>query len=351
MNRIGKKFISLFIILSLLTANCTIYDLMPTPKKKLRNRAKQKQNIILPPEWHTIRPGTRIIVLLKSGAQLRGKYLELARVPTEEYTASYAKCREQIKEEIVLPELGETVTVIATNDKHYEFEFLGFDHGSILIRFELTGKIRTAKEDLRLIKNIVDSRGNIIGEGEVRRLISEGKISLLSSGIIIKSKGDSTQVAWEDINQIQKREKGESSYIVPLILAGGVICVVVVVEAIDSIERELDEACTWSAATSNSPLYAHLNILRDFRDKYMLPNEFGRKLVRLYYKYSPYIANIILKHKVLKVAVRTKLIPLIAFSYSMVHFGPIMTGVIFIFIFMLPFFLSMFHQRKLRQVR
>ena len=346
----SKKFISLFIILSLLTANCTIYDLMPTPKKKLRNRAKQKQNIILPSEWHTIRPGTPIIVTLQSGNQVEGKHVELVRVPTEEYAASYAECREQLKEEIVLPELGETVTVIATNGKHYKLEFLGFDYGSILTRFELMGgQIRTAKEDLRLIKNIVNSRGNILGEEEVRRLISEDKISLLSSGIIIWSKGDRTQIAWEDINQIQNKEGGISFfYVVPLILIGGVICVVLVKDAIDSIERDLQEACTWKAATSNTPLSAHLNILRDFRDKYLLPNKVGRELVRIYYKYSPFTAKIISKNKLLKSAVRTNLIPIIVFSYSMVHLGPTVTAIILIFVFMLPLLLVMFHRRKLR---
>ena len=212
------------------------------------------------------------------------------------------------------------------------------------------GKTRTAKENIRLIKNIVDSRGNIIGVEAVRRLISEGKISLLSSGIIIKSKAGRTQIAWEDINQIQKTEKGESSYIVPLIVGGVVVGIVLFIITKESLKKEIDD-CMWSAATSNSPLYAHLNTLRDFRDKYLLPNKFGRELVRLYYKYSPYVSNIIVKHKLLKVAVRTNLIPLIAFSYSMVHLGPIITGVILIFVFMLPFFLVMFNRRKLRQDR
>ncbi len=354
MNPIGKKFVSLFIILSLLTVNCTIFDLMPTPKKKLRQGAKQKQNIILPSAWHTIKPDTPIIVTLRSGDQVRGKYVELARVPMEEYAASYAECREQLKEEIVLPELGETVTVIVTNGKKYELEFLGFDYGSILTQFELMGKIRTAREDLRLIKNIVDSRGNIIGEEAVRKLISEGKISLLSSGIIIKGKSIRTQIAWEDIDQIQKRKKGTSSYIVPLIVCGVIFGAVVVILVVEFIEESADRAmekCMWGAVTRNSSMYAYLDTLRDFRDKYLLPNEFGSELVHLYYKYSPYVANIIGKNKVLKVAVRTKLIPLIAFCYSMVHFGPIMTGVMLTFVFMLPFFLVTFHRRKLRQVR
>lgn len=347
MNPKGKKFISLFIILSLLTVNCTIFDLMPSPKKKVRQGAKQKQNIILPSAWHTIKPGTPIIVILWSGDQVEGKYVELVHIPAAEYAASYAKCREQIKEEIVLPELGETVTVIATNGRQYNLEFLGFDYESILTRFEVMGKTRTARENLGLIKNIVDSSGNNIGEETVRKLISEGKISLLTSGIIIKSKTGRTQIAWEDIDQIQKKKKSKLSYMVPLLL-GTIVIGVVIVE--DYIDREMSD-CMWGAVTRNSPMYAYMDTLRDFRDKYLLPNKLGRELVRLYYEYSPYVANLIVRHKVLKVAVRTKLVPLIAFCYSMVHFGPIMTGVILIFIFMLPFFLVMFHRRKLRQVR
>jgi len=187
-----------------------------------KDAAKKKQNIILPSAVHTIKPGTRICVLLRSGAGVRGKYLELVRVPAEEYATSYAKCREQIKEEIVLPELGETFTFITNTGKQYEVEFLGFDYGTILTRIEGMGKTRTAKENIELIKNIVDSRGNIIGVEAVRKLISEGKISLLSSGIVIKSKVGRTQIAWEDIYQIQVKKKG-----LPAWLAVGLITVAV----------------------------------------------------------------------------------------------------------------------------
>ena len=225
MNPTGKKFLSLFIILSLLTVNCTILDFIElTPPPKTKKKDQQKQNIILLSEVHTIMPGTPIVVILKS-AEVKGKYLELVRVPAEEYAASYANCREQIKEEIVLPELGDTVTVIATNGKQYELGFLGFDYGTILFRFERMGKTRTAKENIRLIKNIVDSHGNIIGVEAVRRLISEGKISILSSGIIIKSKAGRTQIAWEDIYQIQVKEKGMPSAVILVVggLIGGVL--------------------------------------------------------------------------------------------------------------------------------
>ena len=105
--------------------------------------------------------------------------------------------------------------------------------------------------------------------------------------------------------------------------------------------------CFIATAAYGSPLHPYVRILRDFRDKYLMPGRIGRKIVDLYYKYSPFVANFIAKHKVLKVMVRINLLPLIAFSYSILHFGPVITSVVFIFIFMLPVFFIWRYQRKL----
>jgi hypothetical protein len=80
-----------------------------------------------------------------------------------------------------------------------------------------------------------------------------------------------------------------------------------------------------------------------------MPSKFGRLLVDFYYKYSPSMATLITKHKVLKVAVRLSLLPVIAFSYSMVNFGPIITVAMLIFIFALPIFLIAFFRKKFKR--
>ena len=73
-------------------------------------------------------------------------------------------------------------------------------------------------------------------------------------------------------------------------------------------------------------------------------------LVELYYRYSPFAADLIAKHKTLKVVVRVSLLPLVAFSYSLLNFGPIITAVMLLFIFGLPVFAILFFRRKIRQV-
>jgi len=79
-----------------------------------------------------------------------------------------------------------------------------------------------------------------------------------------------------------------------------------------------------------------------------MQRQLGRWLVAQYYKYSPFIAKNIAKSKILKVAVRIHLIPFVALSYSVVRFGPIMTGIVLILIFVFPVFVIWNYRKGLR---
>jgi hypothetical protein len=127
------------------------------------------------------------------------------------------------------------------------------------------------------------------------------------------------------------------------------------IKAIFTSPDEEDESGSWelncfiATAAYDSPFHSHVEILRNFRDKYLITNKLGRKLVKLYYKYSPPLANIIAKHKTLKIAVRISLFPLVAFGYAMVYFGPIKTftlGFLFIFSFFLSWFIVKRRKRR-----
>ena len=115
-------------------------------------------------------------------------------------------------------------------------------------------------------------------------------------------------------------------------------------------EEEKKGRCFIATAAYGSPLHPYVKIFRDFRDRYLRSSKLGCKLVDLYYKYSPFAAELITKHKVLKVAFRINILPLVAFSYAMLHFGPAITAVMLVFIFMLPIFLISFFRRKLRRI-
>jgi len=72
--------------------------------------------------------------------------------------------------------------------------------------------------------------------------------------------------------------------------------------------------CFIATAAYGSYLDPHVQILREFRDQYLLTNPVGERLVSLYYEYSPPAADFINEHPALKPLVRVGLLPAVAMS-------------------------------------
>lgn len=116
---------------------------------------------------------------------------------------------------------------------------------------------------------------------------------------------------------------------------------------LDDLWQQAKKApCFIATAAFGSPLHPYVKTLQDFRDRYLMPSRAGRKLVTLYYKYSPHIAELITSHKALRTVVRIWLIPFVAMGYSMVHFGPVKTTIMLVLTSMLPFFFVWFYRRR-----
>ena len=77
--------------------------------------------------------------------------------------------------------------------------------------------------------------------------------------------------------------------------------------------------CFIATAAFGSPLAGQVEILRKFRDRYLLTNAFGRKFVAWYYRVGPVAASYIKDKPLAKAAVRVALYPLIGFSLLLVH--------------------------------
>ena len=76
--------------------------------------------------------------------------------------------------------------------------------------------------------------------------------------------------------------------------------------------------CFIATAAFGSPMAGQVEILRQFRDRYLLTNELGRKFVVWYYRNSPVAANYIKDKPLAKAAVRLALYPLIGFSLLLI---------------------------------
>jgi hypothetical protein len=80
--------------------------------------------------------------------------------------------------------------------------------------------------------------------------------------------------------------------------------------------------CFIATAAYGTPMAEEIQILREFRDKYLLTNPVGQTLVDLYYRVSPPIAEFITEHPSLKPIVRAGLLPAVAMSTIAINTTP-----------------------------
>jgi len=72
--------------------------------------------------------------------------------------------------------------------------------------------------------------------------------------------------------------------------------------------------CFIATAVYGTPMAEEIQILREFRDEYLLTNPLGQALVRFYYRVSPPMAEFITEYPSLKPIVRAGLVPAVAMS-------------------------------------
>jgi hypothetical protein len=78
--------------------------------------------------------------------------------------------------------------------------------------------------------------------------------------------------------------------------------------------------CFIATAAYGTPLHDDINVLRDFRDEYMMPNPAGRAFVKAYYTLSPPLADVIRDNEGLRTAVRDGIVkPLVHLSRMLVR--------------------------------
>ncbi len=80
--------------------------------------------------------------------------------------------------------------------------------------------------------------------------------------------------------------------------------------------------CFIATAAYGTPMAEEIEILREFRDEYLLTSLAGKTLVEFYYKVSPPIADFITEHPSLKPIVRAGLLPAVAMSTVAVNTTP-----------------------------
>jgi len=104
--------------------------------------------------------------------------------------------------------------------------------------------------------------------------------------------------------------------------------------------------CFIATAAYGTPMAGEIQVLRDFRDGYLLINRPGQAFVDFYHRVSPPIAGFINDHPALKPVVRTALAPAVAVSTIVVNTSPTQQTVVFGSLLLLAAALALWAMRR-----
>lgn len=118
-------------------------------------------------------------------------------------------------------------------------------------------------------------------------------------------------------------------------------------QADSSAINKSDQRCFIATAAFGSDESPYVKILREFRDRYLMPSSAGMKLVDVYYSVSPPIGDFIEDHPSAAFLVRIALLPAVGMSFLLIKTTFLEKIVIMIAMMMLPVVLRSFLFRKL----
>jgi hypothetical protein len=105
--------------------------------------------------------------------------------------------------------------------------------------------------------------------------------------------------------------------------------------------------CFIATAAYGSPSSSAVQVLREFRDRYLVTNAPGRAFVSWYYEHSPAVAAVLNEHPAWKPAVRAVLAPAVAVALFLNHTSPAMQMVVMVMLIVVTAILF----RRIRTMR
>jgi hypothetical protein len=100
--------------------------------------------------------------------------------------------------------------------------------------------------------------------------------------------------------------------------------------------------CFIATAAYGSGMAPQVQLFREFRNEYLLPNYYGKQFVKAYYRNSPYYANMIAESPILRAISRGVLWPFAGVAWLYIHLGPVVATTFLVFLIFAVFILSRF---------
>lgn len=183
--------------------------------------------------------GDSVEVVLVNGGLLEGVYIGVDTFSVTEYDQTYNEASSQIEDDIILPEVGDTVT-LTINGYLSKAQFLGFGHKYVLAKRQ--GDRRISMIDLDNLTSITNTRGNSVKAKIVKNLLHDGRLPSALPALLIKDGQTTARIPIDSLKFISVETSKNSKWVgLGIGLAVDVVAVVIVTTAMGSLGRDFGD--------------------------------------------------------------------------------------------------------------
>jgi hypothetical protein len=167
--------------------------------------------------------GKDVVVLLKSGETVEGKFGGVRLLPEEEYSNEYNAYCDRISDSLYLPHYGDTIDIVVASGQKLNRRFAGFDYRISSLKptgehavqgfislYHLDASIKD-RIYLSEIERIIGSKGAYVERASLDALLYENELPILSFAIIHNSEY-SREIALNRIDYMKMANRKNSKY-------------------------------------------------------------------------------------------------------------------------------------------
>jgi len=160
-------------------------------------------------ELYDITPETEVQLITITNDTLSGLYIKTTNENSDEYVTGYKNKYKNLKEQFIVPEIGDTLLISNPLGDIYKYIFLGFDYNKIYVKSVLSNK--NLFINLRSNAKIVLEENHFMNLDYLNNGI-EYKLIPIMSKIHLKNKSDSLSVFYHNIQNIQINSVKNAKY-------------------------------------------------------------------------------------------------------------------------------------------
>jgi len=160
-------------------------------------------------ELYDITPETEVQLITITNDTLSGFYIKTTNENSDEYVTEYKNKYKNLKEQFIVPEIGDTLLISNPLGDIYKYIFLGFDYNKIYVKSVLSNE--NLFINLNTNAKIIFKNNQFLNQDYIKNGF-EYKLIPIMSKIHLKNKSDSLSVFYHNIQNIQTNSIKNAKY-------------------------------------------------------------------------------------------------------------------------------------------